>query len=261
MQLAGKIILVTGGCGGIGSAIAQLLAHAQAHVIALSNNQQRLACLEGQTNIETCFLDVRDKERVQALFENRDVDVLINAAGVLGVTGELYSVPNHSAQQIVDVNIMGLHNMLSAIVPGMIRRNHGHIINFGSLAGPYPSVGQPIYSASKAAVHNISLNLRLELFGTDIKVTEIRPGRVRSGMHAEMFDGDVRQAEALLYTPYECMEPVDIAETIAFVLQTPEHVCVSQIELLPTHQVFGGTKMFERNHKQVRQENRECHHE
>jgi len=246
MQLAGKTILVTGGCGGIGSAIVKSLSQHQAHVIALSNNQARLSQLTGLDNVETCFLDVRDEVKAHDLFAGRDIDVLINAAGVLGVTGTLYSVPHISAQQIIDVNVVGLHNMLSAIVPSMVRRNCGHIINFGSLAGPYPSIGQPIYSASKAAVHNISLNLRLELFGTDIKVTEIRPGRVHSGMHAEMFDGDLRQAETLLYAPYECLSVTDIAETIAFVLATPDHVCISQIEVVPTHQVFGGTKMFER---------------
>jgi len=247
VQLAEKTALVTGGCGGIGSDIVKLLASCGAYVIALSNNQQRLEQLAGMENVETCFLDVRDVAAIHTLFKSRDVDILVNAAGVLGVTGELYSVPHQSAQQILDVNVMGIHNMLSAIVPGMIQRNRGHIINFGSLAGPYPSIGQPIYSASKAAVHNISLNLRMELFGTDIKVTEIRPGRVRTGMHAEMFDGDQIKAETLLYAPYECMTGADIAKTIAFVLEAPDHVCVSQIEVVPTHQVFGGTKIFQRN--------------
>jgi len=242
-----KTALVTGGCGGIGCEIVKLLAAHQMHVIALSNNAARLEKLTEMKNVETCFVDVRDEVKIHTLFDNREIDILINAAGVLGVTGTLYSIPHQSAQQILDTNVMGIHNMLSAIVPGMVARNCGHIINFGSLAGPYPSIGQPIYSASKAAVHNISLNLRMELFGTDIKVTEIRPGRVRTGMHAEMFNGDQEQAEALLYAPYECLTAIDIARTIAFILETPDHVCISQIEVLPTHQVFGGTKMFQRD--------------
>jgi len=246
MQLAGKTALVTGGCGGIGCEIVKLLAARQVYVIALSNNAQGLEKLAGINNVETCLSDVRDRAGIHTLFDEREIDILINAAGMLGVTGTLYSLPHQSAQQILDVNVMGIHNMLCVIVPGMIERNRGHIINFGSLAGSYPSTGQPVYSASKAAVHNISLNLRMELFGTDIKVTEIRPGRVRSGMHAQMFDGDQDQAEALLYAPYECMTGIDIAETVGFVLEMPDHVCVSQIEVVPTHQVFGGTKMFER---------------
>jgi len=246
MLSQGTTALVTGGSGGIGSEVVKLLAQRGVHTIAASNDDTGLAALEGIPNVETCFADVTDASRMSELFGSRDIDFLINAAGVLGVTGTLYSVPSSSARHILDVNVIGVHNMLSAVVPGMVKRNRGHVINFGSIAGPYPSTGQPMYSASKAAVHNMSLNLRMELFGSDIKVTELRPGRVRSGMHAEMFDGDQGKAEELLYAPYECMHGQDVANVIAFVLDTPSHVCVSQIEVVPTHQVFGGTKMFHR---------------
>jgi 3-hydroxy acid dehydrogenase / malonic semialdehyde reductase len=243
----GTTALVTGGSGGIGSEIVKVLAAAGVHTIAASNDAERLAALEGIDNVEVCFVDVTDAERLTELFGDRQIDFLINAAGVLGVTGTLYSVPGASAQRIFDVNVIGVHNALSAIVPGMVARNRGHIINIGSIAGPYPSVGQPMYSASKAAVHNMSMNLRMELFGTDIKVTELRPGRVRSGMHAEMFEGDQAKAAELLYDPYECMEGRDIANVIKFVLDTPPQVCIAQIEVIPTHQVVGGTKMFQRD--------------
>ena len=236
--------LVTGGSGGIGSEVVKLLAARGVRTIAASNDAQKLATLEGIANVETCFVDVTDAAKVRELFAEREIDFLINAAGVLGVTGTLYSIPNASAQRILDVNVIGIHNMLTAVVPGMVKRNRGHVINFGSIAGPYPSAGQPMYSASKAAVHNMSLNLRMELFGTDVKVTELRPGRVRSGMHAEMYNGDQSKAEELLYAPYECMSGEDVANVIEFVLNTPPHVCVSQIEVVPTHQVFGGTKMY-----------------
>lgn len=246
MLTSGTTALVTGGSGGIGSEVVKLLASRGVHAIAASNDKRKLAELGGITRVETCFLDVTDDAAVKARFSDRPIDILINAAGKLGVTGTLYSLPEGSAKSILDVNVIGIHNMLSAIVPGMVKRNRGHIINFGSIAGPYPSQGQPMYSASKAAVHNMTTNLRLELFGTDIKVTEIRPGRVRSGMHAEMFDGDQAKAEEVLYGPYECMQGADVANVIGFVLDTPPHVCVNQIEVVPTHQVYGGTKMFQR---------------
>ena len=246
MLNAGTTALVTGGSGGIGSEVSKTLASRGVHVIAASNDKAKLARLDGMTRIETCFVDVTDEAAVNAYFSDRPIDIVINAAGLLGVTGTIYSVPTASAKSIFEVNVVGIHNVLSAVVPGMLKRNRGHIINFGSIAGPYPSVGQPMYSASKAAVHNMSMNLRLELFGTDIKVTEIRPGRVRSGMHAEMFEGNQARAEEILYAPYECMDGVDVANVIAFVLDTPPHVCVSQIEVVPTHQVYGGTKMFQR---------------
>lgn len=249
MLKAGASALVTGGSGGIGSAIVRMLAGQGVKVIAASNDEARLKELEGVANVETCFVDVTDVSRMQALFGSREIDILVNAAGVLGVTGTYYSVPHESAQRIMDVNVVGVHNALSAVVPGMVSRNHGHVINIGSIAGPYPSAGQPMYSASKAAIHIMSTNLRLELFGTDVRVTELRPGRVRSGMHAEMFEGDHAKAAELLYDPYECMNPEDVADVIRFVLATPPHVCVAQIEVVPTHQVIGGTKMYQRTAK------------
>lgn len=242
----GMRALVTGGSGGIGSALVRMLASHEVHTIALSNDKTKLEALDGVANVETVFMDVTDADGIRETFSGQQIDVLINAAGVLGVTGTLYSVPTASAQRIVDVNIVGIHNCLSAVVPGMVARNRGHVVNIGSLAGPYPSAGQPMYSASKAAVHNMSANLRMELFGTDVRVTEIRPGRVRTGMHAEMFDGDQARAAELLYDPYECLAPEDIAGAIEYVLSTPPHVCVAQIEVVPTHQVVGGTKMFDR---------------
>jgi 3-hydroxy acid dehydrogenase / malonic semialdehyde reductase len=242
----GTTALVTGGGGGIGAAVVRMLASHGVAAIAASNDQAKLDALDGVENVETVFADVTDAEALMELFGSRQIDILVSAAGILGATGTLFSLPGKSAQRLMDVNVIGVHNTLSAVVPGMLTRNRGHIINIGSLAGPYPSAGQPMYSASKAAIHNMSANLRMELFGTDIKVTELRPGRVRTGMHAEMFDGDHAKADSLLYLPYECLNGEDIAETIRFVLSTPPHVCVSQIEVVPTHQVVGGTRMHQR---------------
>tara|TARA_R100001129_G_scaffold186346_3_gene177694 strand:+ start:10654 stop:11406 length:753 start_codon:yes stop_codon:yes gene_type:complete len=246
MLKKGMTALVTGGSGGIGSAVVKTLAARGVTVIAASNDDDKLKALEGIENVETCLVDVRDFTKLKELFGGREIDAVINAAGVLGVTGTIYSVPHESAQEILDVNVVGIHNVLSSVVPGMVERNRGHIVNIGSLAGPYPSAGQPMYSASKAAVHNMSANLRMELFGTDVKVTEIRPGRVRTGMHAEMFEGSHERANEILYDPYECLNAEDIANAIDYVLSTPPHVCVAQIEVVPTHQVVGGTKMHQR---------------
>ncbi|KRB31170.1 MULTISPECIES: SDR family oxidoreductase [Mesorhizobium] len=242
----GMRALVTGGSGGIGAALVKMLGSHGVETVALSNNQEKLDALKGIDNVKTVFMDVTDAAALKEAFSGQHIDILVNAAGVLGVTGTLYSVPTSSAQRIIDVNVIGVHNALSAVVPGMVERNRGHIVNIGSLAGPYPSAGQPMYSASKAAIHNMSANLRMELFGTDVRVTEVRPGRVRTGMHAEMFDGDHAKSDAMLYDPYECLWPQDIADAIQYVLSTPPHVCVAQIEVVPTHQVVGGTKMFQR---------------
>lgn len=249
MLKQGTLALVTGGGGGIGSALVKLLASKGVRTIAADVSSDKLQRLAGIENVETLHLDVSDFDAVSAAVAGRQVDIVVNAAGVLGVTGTLYALPRNSGQKIMDVNVVGIHNVLSATVPGMVERNRGHIVNIGSIAGPYASAGQPMYSASKAAVHNMSMNLRLELFGSDVRVTEIRPGRVRSGMHAEMFDGDQSKAEEVLYEAFECLDAEDIADAIAYVLDTPPHVCVSQIEVVPTHQVIGGTKMLSRDQK------------
>ena len=246
MISGGETALVTGGSGGLGSAMVRMLASQGVNAIALSNDKAKLEALRDIPNVETVYMDVTEAAQIKAAFRDRPIDLVINAAGVLGVTGTLYSIPVESAQQILDVNVMGVHNVLSAVVPGMVQRNRGHIINIGSLAGPYPSTGQPMYSASKGAIHNMTANLRMELFGTDVKVTELRPGRVRTGMHAEMFEGDHAKASEILYDPYECLKADDIANVIRFVISTPPHVCVAQIEVVPTHQVVGGTKMYHR---------------
>ena len=195
------------------------------------------------------FLDVTDAKAVKASLGDRRIDILISAHGALGVTGKLFDVPAASVQRLVEVNIIGIQNCLSAIVPGMIARNHGHIINIGSIAGIYASLNQPMYSATKAAVHNMTTNLRMELFGTDIRVTEYQPGRVRTGMHDEMFDGDHQKVRELLYDPYECLTGDDVAESFRYILSAPAHVNVSQMEVVPTHQVIGGNRYFRRDGK------------
>ena len=242
-----SVALVTGGSGGIGAAIVRMLRTHHVSVVALSNDAGQLADLKGSDpTIEVMCLDVTDADAFRSAFHDRPIDILVNAAGALGLSGTLFDLPTQAAQRVLDVNVMGTHNALTAVVPGMKARNRGHIINIGSVAGPYPSTGQPMYSASKAAVHNMSGNLRLELFGTDLRVTELRPGRVRTGMHAEMFGGDHAKAAATLYDPYECLTPVDIASVIEFVLSAPPHVCVAQVEVVPTHQVIGGARIYQR---------------
>ncbi|MFO1090742.1 MAG: SDR family oxidoreductase [Hyphomicrobiales bacterium] len=247
MLQSGTRALVTGGSGGLGSETVRMLARHGVHTIALSNDAPKLAALEGIENVEPVLLDVTDDRALKARFANERIDIVVNAAAMLGMTGTIWSTATDEARRLLDVNIVGIQAVLAATVPGMVERNRGHIVNIGSIAGPYPSTGQPIYSVTKAAVHSISSNLRMELFGTDVRVTELRPGRVRTGMHAEMFGGDYSKSDALFYDPYKCLMPEDIAEAIRYVLSAPPHVCIAQMEIVPTHQVVGGTRMYSRN--------------
>jgi NADP-dependent 3-hydroxy acid dehydrogenase YdfG len=243
MALAEQTVVVTGGCGGIGSAVVRQLVRTGCRgVVAASDRPDRLAPLAAETGCEALPLDVTDREAVVAALGGRTVDVIVSAAGALGLTGTLFDVPANSARRVVDVNLHGLQNCLQAVVPGMLERDRGHIVTISSIAGPYPAAGQPVYAASKAAVHAMATNLRMELYGSSLRVSEIRPGRVATGMHREMFDGDEARAAAAFYEGHDCLTPQDVASAIDWVLSAPPHVDVTVLEIMPTHQVIGGVR-------------------
>ena len=239
--------IVTGACGGIGSAIVRKLRARGVAVYAVSNRGPQLEALAEETGCDAVMVDVSDWGSVSEHLSGLTVDALVNAAAVLGPTSRYHDASPDAAQTIVDVNIIGVENLIRAVVPGMVDRNLGHVVNFGSIAGVYPTEGQPIYSATKAAIHLMTQNLRMELFGTDIRVSEIRPGRVNTGMHAEMFDGDHDTAAELVYADYECLMPQDVADAVLYMLYLPRHVNVSQLEVVPTHQALGGARFFSRS--------------
>ena len=177
MLKAGVTALVTGGSGGIGSAIVRMLADQGVEVVAASNDEVSLKALEGVANIETCFVDVTDEARMRELFGERKIDILVNAAGVLGVTGTYYSVPHASAQRIMDVNVVGVHNALSVVVPGMVSRNHGHIINIGSIATTRCG-DNPGYAASKVGILGLTRAAARAYAKDNIRCNLVSPGHV-----------------------------------------------------------------------------------
>lgn len=241
-NLSGKTAVVLGGTGGIGGAVVRQLTGAGCRVIAASiDAPEKLEQISRETGAECIYLDVTDRDAVVNALEPINPDFLVLSHGALGKTGTLFEQPAESALRLVSVNILGIQNCLQAVVPGMIARDDGHVVMLGSVA-IYPSVGQPIYSATKAAVHNMYRNLRMELFGSRIRVTEIRPGRVRSGMHAEMFDGDLEEANSRVYDPVHTLEAAEIAEGIVWALNKPAHLNVTEMEIVATDHVIGGVR-------------------
>lgn len=241
-NLTEKKAIVLGGTGGIGSAVVRRLTAQGCTVLAASiDDDAKLQAVANETGARCIRLDVTDREAVMKTLQPFGADFLVNASGALGQTGTLFDQPAESAKRLVEVNILGVQNCLQAVVPGMLERNDGHVVFLGSVA-IYPSVGQPVYSATKAAVHSMAANLRMELFPSKVRVTEIRPGRVESGMHAEMFGGSLEEAKKRLYDPVETLDPDDIAEGIAWALNKPARICVSQIEILATEHVIGGVR-------------------
>lgn len=238
----GKKAIVLGGTGGIGAAIVRQLTAMGAKVSAASvDSSEKLDALARETGA-TCFhLDVVDRDAVVNALQPIEADILVNASGALGRTGNLFDQPVETTRRLVDVNILGVQNCLQAVVPGMVKRNDGHVVFLGSVA-LYPSLGQPIYSATKAAVHSMASNLRMELYPSRVRVTEYRPGRVRTGMHAEMFGGDIDEANRQLYDPVQCMLPDEVADGIVWALNKPPHLCVAQLEVMATEHVIGGVR-------------------
>ena len=241
-NLEGKQAVVTGGTGGIGAEVVRQLTKEGCKVISVAlEDEETRQKLADETGAQCLFMDVTDRAEVMKTLGRVDCDFLVAAAGALGQTGTLYDQPAESAQRLVDVNILGVQNCLQAVVPSMLKRNDGHVLFVGSVA-LYPSQGQPIYSATKAAVHSMAQNLRMEVYPHNIRVTEFRPGRVRSGMHAEMFGGSHDEANKRVYDPVTTMSPAEAAKGIVWVLNQPPHLCVAQLEVMATEHVIGGVR-------------------
>ncbi|HTZ70752.1 MAG TPA: SDR family oxidoreductase [Acetobacteraceae bacterium] len=238
--------LVTGATAGFGAAIARRLVRDGWRVIAAGRRAERLTALATELGdaVLPLRLDVTDEKAVAALPGSlpaawRTVDALINNAGLaLGLD------PAHQAKiddwdRMVATNVTGLLHMTRALLPGMVERNHGHVVNLGSIAGTYPYPGGHVYGASKAFVKQFSLNLRADLVGLNVRVTDIEPGLCGGTEFSEVrFGGDAERAAKL----YEGTVPInaeDIAEAVSWVLHLPAHVNINRIEMMPTCQASG----------------------
>ncbi|MGZ3787230.1 MAG: SDR family oxidoreductase [Bacteriovorax sp.] len=239
------IIFITGATSGFGAAMAKRFLTNGHSVIATGRRDDRLNDLKKEfpTNLHTIKLDVRNREEVKAAIDNlpihfKSIDVLINNAGLaLGVD------PAHKAslddwEIMIDTNINGIINCTHNILPGMVERNRGHIVNLGSVAGEFPYPGGNIYGATKAFAHQFTLNLKADLLGTKVRVTSIEPGMCQTEFSEVRFRGDQAKADAV-YSGMQALSANDIAETIDWVISRPAHVNINVISLMPTQQAFG----------------------
>jgi NADP-dependent 3-hydroxy acid dehydrogenase YdfG len=232
--------LVTGAGRGIGAATVCAFRAAGMEVHAVARSADALRGLASETGCIPHVLDVTDQEAVASVFQDLPLDVLVNNAGTASPDGPIYQQDPGEISRVFNVNVSGITNMLSALVPGMRARDRGHIVNITSIAAHHALPGQPAYSASKTAVRSLTQGLRLDLFGTRIRVTEIAPARVETYFHAQQFSGDREATKHALYDGYESLKPEDIADAIAYCVGAPEHVDVTLMEMLPTLQVIGG---------------------
>ncbi|BBK37275.1 NAD(P)-dependent oxidoreductase [Allostella sp. ATCC 35155] len=238
-------VFVTGATAGFGQATARRFAQAGAKIVISGRRAERLEALKaelGGAQVHTVTLDVRDRAAVEAAVaalpaEFADIDVLVNNAGLALGLGPAQTADLADWETMVDTNIKGLMYCTRAILPGMVERNRGHVINLGSMAGTYPYPGANVYGATKAFVAQFSLNLRADLLGYKVRVTSVEPGLAESEFSEVRFKGDKAKAKDV-YKGVQPMTPEDIAETIFFAATLPAHVNLNRIEMMPVMQAF-----------------------
>jgi 3-hydroxy acid dehydrogenase/malonic semialdehyde reductase len=243
-DLAGRIALVTGATSGFGRATAESLIRAGARVVATGRRGDRLRELAADHpgKIHPVVLDVRDRAAIEAAVaalpqEWRAIDVLVNNAGLALGLEPAQRASLDDWQQMIETNCLGLAAMTRAVLPGMVERNRGHVVNVGSVAGSYPYPGGNAYGATKAFVRQFTLNLKADLVGTGVRVTVVEPGMAETEFSLVRFQGDAAKAKKV----YEGVTPLsgeDIAETILWAVSLPAHVNVNAIELMPVQQGF-----------------------
>jgi 3-hydroxy acid dehydrogenase/malonic semialdehyde reductase len=236
---------VTGASNGFGAAIVRRFAAQGWRVVALARRQDRLAALAAELgdSVLPVRLDVRDAAAVQDTVaglpaEFAAIDVLVNNAGLAKGLKPAQEADLDDWQEMIDTNCTGLVTCTRAVLPGMVERGRGHVVNLGSVAGSYPYPGGNVYGATKAFVHQFSLNLRSDLHGTGVRVTSVEPGMSgQTEFSTVRFGGDQGQADAV-YAGMQPLLPADIAEAVYWVVSQPGHVNVNLVELMPVAQSF-----------------------
>ena len=243
-----KIVLITGATSGIGLGCARKFAENGDKLILTGRNEQRLEEIRSEltekgAQVLTLVFDVRDREKAAQCInglpaEWRAIDVLVNNAGLaLGLEPE-YEGSFDDWETMIDTNIKGLLTMTRLVVPGMIERQHGHIINVGSVAGDAAYAGGNVYCATKAAVKALTDGLRIDVANTPISVTNLKPGLVETNFSNIRFHGDYERA-ASLYKGIKPLTGDDIADVAVYAANAPEHVQIAEVLILATHQASG----------------------
>ncbi|MFC3907608.1 SDR family NAD(P)-dependent oxidoreductase [Legionella dresdenensis] len=244
-NLNNKIILITGASSGIGQACANLLAANGAHLILTARRVDRLTALADQLS-ESCNirclplqLDIRDREAVEKLINSLPSDWqsiygLINNAGLALTTDPIQQGNTENWDTMIDTNLKGLLYISRSILPGMLARNAGHIVNIGSIAGQDCYVNGNVYSATKHAVRSITKSMRLDLAGSPVRVTEIAPGAVETEFSIVRWNDKQRADE--FYQDFNPLLPHDIADAVLYCLTRPAHVDIAEMTIMATDQ-------------------------
>lgn len=250
MSLYDQTVLITGASSGIGRACAEAFATAGARLVLCARRLERLESLAERltldhgTRVQLLHLDVRDREAVGSALstleaEFASVDVVVNNAGLSRGLEPLQEGCHVDWDEMLDTNIKGLLNISRALLPGMIARGHGQVVNIGSIAGHEVYPGGAVYCASKHAVDALTKGLRIDLNGTGVRVSTVDPGLVDTEFSEVRFHGDTKRAR-LTYDGMTPLSAADVAEAVVWVASRPSHVNAAEVLLLPSDQASAG---------------------
>ena len=245
-RVTGKLALVTGASSGIGEACARRFAAEGAHLALWARRRERLTQLAAElerahkVSVRFAPVDVRDRAAVnQAAAElvaaGHVPDILINNAGLAAGLSKIYEGDVDDWDRMIDTNVKGLLNVTRAILPHMVTRRRGHVVNIGSTAGHMSYPKGNVYSATKAAVRALTDGMNLDVAGTPIRVSSVDPGFVETEFSEVRFRGDAERAKAV-YHGFKPLSAEDVADAIAYVVNLPEHVNIVDLILVPTAQ-------------------------
>jgi NADP-dependent 3-hydroxy acid dehydrogenase YdfG len=247
-----KIACITGASSGIGLATAKALAAAGYHLILCGRRFERLEALKNELPTDSYLLtfDVRDRSGVEAAFQSlsdewQKIDVLINNAGNAHGMSPIQDGDPADWDAMMHSNVDGLLNVSRMVIPGMIQRTSGHIVNLSSIAGKQVYPNGNVYCASKAAVEALSQGMRQDLNAYGIKVSNVAPGAVNTDFSSVRFKGDQQKVDAV-YAGYEPLIAEDIADLIQYIITAPPHVNIADVTILPKAQA-SATQMLRKN--------------
>lgn len=244
--MGSRTVFVTGASAGFGEAIARRFAADGARVVVSARRSDRITELAKELghDVLPLTLDVRDRAAVADAVsglppEFAAIDVLVNNAGLALGLEPAYAASLDDWDAMIDTNCKGLAYCTRAVLPGMVQRGHGHVINLGSIAGTYPYPGGNVYGATKAFVHQFSLDLRSDLQGTGVRVTSVEPGLSGGTEFSVVRFGGDRGKAGQVYEGVHPLEAGDVAEAVHWAASLPSHVNINVIEMMPVAQSFG----------------------
>lgn len=241
------VVLVTGASSGFGEACARRYAEAGHPLVLAARRLERLEALKSELSanvpVHVAALDVRDRDALPGFVAGLPADfrapgILVNNAGLALGTEPAHEVDTGDWDRMIETNVTGLVHLTHAVLAGMVERNHGHIVNIGSIAGNWPYPGGNVYGATKAFVAQFSRGLRADLLGTRIRVTNIEPGLAETEFSLVRYKGD-RDKAGKVYQGTEPLTAADVADVVFWTTSVPAHVNINAVEIMPTCQAWG----------------------